>query len=365
MIKYLPSILSPILWFLVDRIPLKLVDFFDVAVHRSKVVLNYNLPVKRLTGTHLVTGRKVSVVIIGSSKTADYLVNLIFGTVKSTESLGSLYYWSLNHFFKQTISSDDMLVLCCIDTYLGEKVLGQYLRVPEFVGMRWEITHDKAISDRARRSQKKNILSVKKGGFKWETGHSIEDFEEFYQDFYSPYAKQKFKKDASIRSYWRLRNLMRQGGILWTLLEKRKVCGTLFSIRDGTFFAIATGTLLREGSAKYNGALASVYLFSLQYTRTQGISVIDLGVCLPSLQHGILLHKKRWGAALTPSARNRNSLVMYWPKRSTELTEFFNRVTPIVHHHDSLVGITGNSSEAITQWMLPGLHDIQKYTNFN
>jgi hypothetical protein len=158
---------------------------------------------------------------------------------------------------------------------------------------------------------------------------------------------------------------MRHGGILWVLHEGRRVSGSLFTVAGDTLYLICRGTELQRGDAVYRAAMSSFYVYGIRYAKQAGLQRLDLGVCRPSLRDGVLVYKKRWGAALQESARCPHSLIFHWAEWNDEIAHFIGQTTPITRDRDGLGAVTAapegsmNHGELEKNLLTPGIRHLR------
>lgn len=344
--------------------PASLVGMLDSVHHHIRMMLSVRLPVTSYGGRHVESGALITVLVVGTSELAVQLIENLIENPRRTKVEKGVYLWRLRRFVEEITNNEHTLLISCIDCRIGRILLHRCLEMPEFVNLSINVLTDSELPHGARRRQKDNLRLIRRGNFQWQTGHSRDDFELFYYRMYLPYAIETYGERAQTRKYWRLRIAMRNGGILWILQDGVKLCGSLYMISGGVFYSLAVGTSLRRGDPNFKGVLASTYLFEIQCAKEHHLRVVDLGVCRPLLQDGVLLHKKRWGAVVAPSKRQRNSLFVHWNENAKEIPVFFGSASPIVIKNDRLFGVIGKSDsmrvmQAVKkQLWLPGLTDI-------
>jgi hypothetical protein len=359
------GILSATVWKLLGHAPLSAVTALDQLQHTASVIANLRMPVTRYTGKHPVTGRTTSVVVAGNAPSVEYFTRHLLGRDFDSVSLGHVAVWNLPRLCTGKYR-DTTLFIARIDRRLGWLVFGdKCLHVPDCIGTNLTVPPDGDVTRRARHSNRSNIRAIRQNHLCWETGHDLEDFDHFYYRMYIPYALARHGEGAMIRSHARLRNYMRHGGILWVLHNGRRVSGSLFAVAGDTLYLICRGTGLQRENAVYRGAINSSYVFGVQYAKQAGLHRLDLGVCRPSLRDGVLVYKKRWGAALHESPRCRHTLVFHWTDWNSEIAHFLGQTAPITRDRYGLGAIAAttdgstDTKDLEEELLAPGIRQLQ------
>jgi len=88
-------------------------------------------------------------------------------------------------------------------------------------------------------------------------------------------------------------------------------------------------------------------------------------VCRPSLRDGVLVYKKRWGAALHESPRCRHSLVFHWANWNNEIAHFIRQTAPITRDRNGLGAIAAaaegsmDTGELEKELLAPGIRHLR------
>jgi hypothetical protein len=359
------GILSAAAWKLLGYAPLPAVTALDRLHHTATIIANLRMPVMRFTGTHPVTGRSTTVVVANNAPSVEYFTRHLLGRDFDSVSIGHAAVWNLPRLCTG-VYRDATLFVACIDRRLGRLIFrNDCLHVPECIGVNLTVPQDGDVTRRARHSNRNNIRAIHRNHLSWETGHSLEDFDHFYHRMYVPYALARHGDGAMIRSHARLRIHMRHGGILWVLHDGRRVSGSLFTVAGDTLYLICRGTGLQREETVYRGAINSSYVFGVQYAKQAGLHRLDLGVCRPSLRDGVLVYKKRWGAALHESPRCRHSLVFHWANWNSEIAHFIRQTAPITRDRNGLGAIAAaaegsmDAGELEKELLAPGIRHLR------
>jgi hypothetical protein len=183
--------------------------------------------------------------------------------------------------------------------------------VPEAVDLRLAIDQPAPLAD-ANQGVARSIRRVRASGMRYVVAHGPAAFEQFYDDFYCPFLRARFGRQAIIRRRPVLRRLFRQGGILWIWHGSQPIAAQLFQIEDYTLRLIASGAV---GVASLRSArlMSATILFAIDYARAEGLVAVHLGGALPSLRDGVLVHERGWGACLVDRLTSHHDVLVRWP----------------------------------------------------
>jgi hypothetical protein len=149
-----------------------------------------------------------------------------------------------------------------------------------------------------KRSKVRDVRKMEKLGLTYRVVHSVEAVDDFYDNMYVPFARERFGQFALIDSRKNIRNAAALGGLLQVLLADRVLgAGVVSRVDDCAFF---TWLGLPEGvdpeiADVVRGAL---YYFTMKHAHELGCSDLHVGYTAPLVEGGIYQYKRKWGAGV-------------------------------------------------------------------
>ncbi len=347
-----------------ERLPLELDPVLDAAKHMLVTTGKVWQPVERLSGNHPKTGRPMRVVVVDEQPSVTYFLRHLVGDEPRRERIGVVSWWSIGETLDRLAADADAMAVR-IDRRLGQFHFDRaFLRLPEAINMVLKAHHESGGTARAKRSQSRNLREIARNRLTWRMTPAEGEFDEWYDDWYVPFVRERFGEGGYLRSRHRLRRY-RDRGLLWICQDGRPLTGELVAVQGGRLQIMAGGAKDIK-LARATGASVAAYKFGLEYAEQRGLDAVDMGGCRPSLADGVLTHKKRWGGGVELTHRLQHDIVIDWPQWSPEVADLLRTTSPIVREGSRCVGVTAAEPDADrkalrNELLVAGLDRIEVY----
>jgi hypothetical protein len=322
------------------------------------------LPVSLLDGRTRVNDHPVRMLVAGDERHLRFLLESLFARPPGHRRLGALPVWRLNDLVEAHGTVVDLALIRC-DRWSARRWLrdSRFLAVPEWIGTRIPVPADLDPLLRSGGSIKRDMSLVRRYGFEPSLQSDREAFRFFYHRVYRPYAQARYGDDLYVRTESDLSRRLRRGGILWIRERDRRVAGALYERNGDELVLLALGTLDGDFSLVQRGAIAAIYLFTLQRAQAMGCAAIDLRGCRPSLLDGVLTYKQKWGATICEKPETYYDLLLRWERPTPAVVEFFARNPLIFRHDDGFSALTGAPTERAQSLRMSGIESIYCLTD--
>jgi hypothetical protein len=156
------------------------------------------------------------------------------------------------------------------------------------------------------------VRRIERSGLVAETA-GVEALDEFYDDLYVPTCLARHGDSAYTRRRHYVRRAALQGRLLFAVRSGTRVAGLALVARwsrphtiDALLFGVRRGNYVGTALAR-----DAAYLFGLRWARDAcSAERFGLTTAPPLLEHGLLRHKKRWGARAVVSERHPFSIAL-------------------------------------------------------
>jgi hypothetical protein len=186
---------------------------------------------------------------------------------------------------------------------------------------------------------------IRKYGFYYRISHDLNEYDMFYNRMYLPHIEKQFGMLSHNDSYRENRDFFFRGFLLFVLERDQAIAGALCFMSNGVLTWRRTGVLDGDRSYIRRGAQAALYHFLIQVARDMGCHTLDLMKSRSFLNDGVYLHKRDWGAAVSPDDEAKSWVYFFPFSRSHNVARFFKRMPPIVYTHDGLRALVGIEEE--------------------
>jgi hypothetical protein len=187
-----------------------------------------------------------------------------------------------------------------------------------------------------------------KYGMSCRISNDLNDFNLFYYRMYVPHTRIKFDNLAYIASYETMKGYFEKGFLLLITSGGRDIAGALCLKDNDVMYFRDQGVL--DGSDIYmqKGAQIALYYFMIHYAWENGIKKIDAMKTRASLNDGVYMTKREWGAIVYADYESEASVYYMVPRFSETISAYFNNNPAIINEEDGLYAIAG----------LQGVYDI-------
>ncbi len=260
------------------------------------------IPVTMLRGVTAARGLPCSIAIAGTGPWVEYLPDLFFQAPPVPEPLGSVPWWTLSRTLDRLALSANMVV-ARVDRISAHLLLDdRYLRVPEWVEVRLDVTQDlEAIWSRSN-SVQRDLQRMRKNDLSHELSNSDADFRLWYSRCYVPFLCKRHAKYGVIASMGRLHPHFRHGVLLWVIHRGQRIAGMLMRQQGRVLHGLTLGTIDGEYSALRLGAIGAIYYHAFHYAKTHGCHQVRFGGTRAIVTDGDVRYKRKWGLSLVERA---------------------------------------------------------------
>lgn len=298
---------------------------------------SWRVTVQVLRGTARVSGQEVRLLAAGLPRWGEQIGQCLFVGEPVVEKSARVPVWSLQRQLDQWQTAADLTVVG-IDRISARLFLKKdYLAMPPLVSFWLAVPADSQAYLRQRSSVASDFRRVKKRGYASHLSTAAADFDLFYDHYFMPYILGRHTKNARLTPRWMLRLVFRSGALQWLTLNGERVAGDLVMKQGRDYHLVVTG--LRDGRQDLlrQGAMASLYVHSLDHARQFGCSRILMGSSRAFLHDGLTRYKGKWMDGLTLDDGHitaNHVLLLRWNRLAGPVADFLNQ-TGLIHHEQS------------------------------
>ena len=302
--------------------------------------------VTRLHGAASSGGAPATMLVAGRIKHVEWLVDRFFATPPARETLGHFPAWRIARTLRQLRSSVDLTVVHV--ARLSAAPLGfsgDYLAVPDWIGMRLVAPFDVASSCRRSHSLAEDLRRIRRNRWAFEVSHRAADLAAFRDGMYVPFARRRHGAAAHLQPMRRLRRAFRRGGLLWVSRDGERVAGCLFERRNDSLAALALGVAGGDPARLKDGPIPALYAQMIELARSSGCTDVDLRGSRPSLDDGLTRFKRKWGANVYDRPDVPSTLLVHWPRMTSIVEAFLAETSLVFRDGGGLSALTVASSQ--------------------
>jgi len=170
--------------------------------------------------------------------------------------------------------------------------------------------------ERSGRSSRKNdVRRTAKAGFRPVLARGPEELRHFFEDWCHPFIQRRFGAGVILMNDDWMRQMARVCEVMWIERGGTRVGAALLEPRGRELRNLAFG--VRDPALVREGVLSAAYWFMVERAVREGYATLWLGGSRPVLSDGVLRHKLKWGAVLTPIRQWENVAVGVDPQNAT------------------------------------------------
>ncbi|MFZ2276362.1 MAG: hypothetical protein WAW39_01130 [Prosthecobacter sp.] len=298
---------------------------------------SWRVSVQELCGTSRVSGQEVRMLAAGMPRWAAQVGPYFFAGEPVVEKTTQVPVWQLRRHLNQRQASAD-LTLVGIDRISARLFLGKdFLAMPPLIST-WQSVPENASDFSLKRSSvASDLRRVKKQGYTSQLSKAAGDFDLFYEHFYKPYILGRHTTNARLTPRWMLRLVYAFGFIQWLTLNGERVAADLVMKQGRGYNLVVTGVKDGRQDLLRQGALAALYVHSLDHARQLGCTRILLGSSRAFLQDGLTRYKGKWMHGFNQDDGHitaNHVLLLRWNRLAGPVAEFLSSAGPI-HHEQS------------------------------
>ncbi|KPK99054.1 MAG: hypothetical protein AMJ95_01165 [Omnitrophica WOR_2 bacterium SM23_72] len=265
----------------------------------NKFFKNIKLDSWLLKGKEQKSQEDLTVLYAGSKYGKNYFCKIIYNRHYQESFLGKKWFWDL---FRLNIRVNNNCSLIILESFYFFYKLFQ--KDNDFVIPSWvsTIIDTSCIQPRflKNKSLKNDIRRINKNRLSFQLTHESFQFNNFYYNIYKPYIEKVHKDNAIIDDYYYMKKKFNNNYIL-ALIKKENtfIGGNLISCngKQGKIWHIG----VKDGNIDYvkKGVVQAMFYFSSIWLKDRGCKSINLGLCRPFLNDGVLRFKKKWSPAIS------------------------------------------------------------------
>jgi hypothetical protein len=313
-------------------------------IERSRLRITITI----LRGSRRYSALSGTVILAGARPWSDYLARRFFASPPHREIVGKVFLWRLPKVLERLGTQADITIVH-VDR-LGARLFfkGNYLEIPESVGSWLPLPSNPYAIARRNRSLKEDLRIIRRERWTSEISHEEADCGKFYDSMYIPSMRRRHGERAVIRNLHQLRRAFRHGGIIWIQRDRQRFAGGIFQQRRRTLHLVALGTAGGDPVWAKKGAIAALYLFSIEYASDHGCARIDFGGTPPILNDGLLRFKRKWGIQLSNKSQTSYVYLVGWQEPNKHVLNFLSGTPLIFRSEGTLAGVTSLQAPCIT-----------------
>jgi hypothetical protein len=298
---------------------------------------NWRVSVQELCGTSRVSGQEVRMIAAGMPRWAAQVGTYFFAEEPVVETTTQVPVWSLRRHLNQRQAAAD-LTLVGIDRISARLYLGKdYLAMPPLISTWQSVPENPSDSSQKRSSVASDLRRVKKQGYTSQLSKAAGDFDLFYEHFYKPYILGRHTTNARLTPRWMLRLVYAFGSIQWLTLKGERVAADLVMKQGRGYNLVVTGVKDGRQDLLRQGALAALYINSVDHARQLGCTRILLGSSRAFLQDGLTRYKGKWMDGFNQDDGHitaNHVLLLRWNRLAGPVAEFLSSAG-LIHHEQS------------------------------
>ncbi len=326
-------------WAVYGNAPPQVADAVSFAQYYLAAWRNRSLPLAILRGpSRAGNGVTATVLAAGKPNNVEFLIEQIFAEPPTREEIGQTPWWSLRRHVEEWKSRVDLTV-ARVPVVVAPRVAGSdSLITPEWLTMHIPVPGDVQDLSRASKSFADDMRLIRRNGLTSEIG-SLDELDYFYEHIHAPFIRMRHGPTGTIFSARRLRMMARGGGIVWILRDGQRIAGLLIQKRGKCMRALVLGTAGNDYAHAKAGAIAALYLATVEHARQCGCPVIDFGGVHASLTDGLFRFKRKWGGRAMLKPDNHFAWTLHWQRWNPAVADFLNRTSPIFADGKNLDGL--------------------------
>jgi predicted RNA-binding Zn-ribbon protein involved in translation (DUF1610 family) len=231
-----------------------------------------------------------------------YFSKLIFGPSARTRYLGRTWVWNTQKVPKA--ASDSSLVFSEIDApYLKLLRGGCGIIIPAWVFGEAELP--RSLRERQRQSAKDTLRKIRQHSLEFEISHDQRHFDDFYDNMYVAYIKQRHGGSAYVVPRKRVQKSFDKGDLLLVKKQGEYIAGIIITYEGSCACLLWLG--VRDGNWDYvrDGAIVASYEFSLRHAEEKGCRKVKLYRSRAFLQDGPLRFKRKLSQRIVEPDHNK------------------------------------------------------------
>lgn len=258
----------------------------------------------------------------GNGDNLGYLKNLSFSEIQK-ESISSLPIWRLRSKIKEIGKADNLLF---VET---NRLLNFLLPSGAFRTFPW-ISQKVFLNLNGQAGKRHNIENfskrkIRQNKYTFQVSSERETVTEFYDKFYVPYIKSRFKNATHLRKKSEFLSAVKSGFLIQVLSgDGSWVAGAICKIKRKELIVLSFGLCPEYNYHLQRGAMSAVYYFIFEWAKKNSKEVVNLLRSRPNLQDGVFKHKHRWGAVAEMDMWPHTSIWIFVPQKS-EIPEIYKK----------------------------------------
>lgn len=328
------------------RVPAGVIASTNRLWRQGAAMAQRRFPVIVFEGRLAETGERGRVAVVDVQSSVMHYVQRLFAEPVEPTPMGTVTWRRMDTALDRLAGEAD-LVLARLHATLGRRRLSdRYMRVPEAVGCRAALPAEGAVPPRAKRGQGSNLRVLRRSGLRWDVSHDSAAFAHFYRQMYVPFAEHRFGDLAYVRSMQRLRSHFLRGGLIRVLDGEQWVGGVVYSVDAHCLRVWVVGIVDGDVDLIERGVMTANWAFAFERAQQLGLPACHLGLSRPTLNDGVLVYKKRWGAALGDLQPTHDDLFARWDAMNATVRRWLMACPMLFHDGDGLSGLAVASEQA-------------------
>jgi hypothetical protein len=256
-----------------------------------------------LHGTEKNGTSDISMLFFGKTDALAYLSETVYANDPEQERLGSIFIWSIKRTLEHYSKDADVTVVKT-DRFFSHFLKKKgFIIIPEWVEMSMTVPGGlQTLSDLKSSSAKKDIQTLQKYGYSYETSDDIEKLDFFYYKMCLPYIMKRHGKLAllELANYGDVKRNFKRGFLLFVKDSEKYIAGSLIIIRKKVAYPVYMGIVDDEVYLS-RGVGAALYYFPLIWADKNGVNKINFGNTRTFLNSGDFQYKRKWGMTVNRS----------------------------------------------------------------
>jgi hypothetical protein len=313
--------------------------------------------------------------LIGSNQYRDYLIHKIYQDSPSIVWQKYIFgYHGLNWLLRSSKGTADLCVAVLPDDkessirhkfdFKSFESIGHLIDVSQ----PWDVIR-KSFSKNARRTERQ----IQENKLSYRISKDIKDFDFFYHRMYAVYAKLLFGPFAILLTYEKVREYFERGFLMFILQDEKPIAGRL-AYPDGETLVCQFFGLL-DGDKNYAriGAQRALYYFTIEYSKSIGLNLIDPKSSRAFLDDDVYRHKREWGSEICRCLDLKSSVYFFNLGSAAQVHRFYEQNPLVISTDNGLGVVVGQPASAVTgdatyikklsdNYFAPGLYEAYVLT---
>jgi len=285
-----------------------------ICLSRSARIFLFNVAL--IEGTEKHSGQPVKTLYVGETKLPAFRLGKCYSKSEAVEKYANFQFvmdsiysdytiiaqeknvngLNINRVLSRYEGQADMIFINAELLFTQRLDRSQYLAIPPWVPQKLILADQwEDVIKSFPKNTRKKLRRILKNEYQFYTAHTDNQFNYFYHAMYVPYTQTRFGNAAVIYPQDHIKQILRQGEILFLFRNDRVLLGSLIKYEHDRLLSICVAAADDLQPAMFKGAMEAMYYFCILSAFEKGCRVVDFLGSRPLLDHGAFRYKRKWG----------------------------------------------------------------------